>query len=516
MPSLPFQTSTVRNLTQLLGLVSQRRRNHWTARVWLHKLLTHPSPAPFITDHHAASILRCLVFIGLNILFGWGRLRFTTDYQRFGWMTIANAGLALLLPTRNNIFSLVARIPSPVLLMYHRWAGVATVVHATLHFGLTAERYVHGEQFNVVVQNARIQVGIMAWVALVIVFVTSLRILRRRAFELFYLTHFLFIVFVAGALYHASAGPEFLLPGLCLWLVDRAWRLCSNFGPGRALTVQSVTRYHAGDVVKLQVAGVTTKYPAQMAWIQLPSVSALAWHPFTIASSPGEQTATIAIRALGRYTKKAQNLDASCDMSTTKGHAGAHGCDQPRMRLDGPFGVGNPRWTQYPAVALVAGGIGITPAISIATHIVKEALRLGHAGGRRQVYLLWSVSDRRHLSWFEDELMRISEVVSRPNVPASVNISIHVTKGSRAEMLSGQEEQGVGIADGMYKGPGKIYEGRPNVIQWLRQVQQATVGSDIAVSVCGPRSLKNDVRRAAASLSSDKGLFVVEEEVFEL
>lgn len=515
--------STAQRLTVMAGHVSRRRRNHWKPHVWLHKLLTHPSPAPSLTDHHAASIIRCLIFIGLNILFGWNRLRFTTDYQSFGWMTIANAGLALLLPTRNNLFSLVTRIPAPVLLMYHRWAGVATVVHATLHFGLTAERYIHGEQFSVVVENARIRVGIMAWAALVLVFLTSLRILRRRAFELFYFAHFLFLVFVAGALYHAAAGPEFLLPGLCLWAVDRAWRLWNNFG--RVVTVQSVTYHHAGDVVKVRFAGVKTRYPAQMAWIQLPSVSVLNWHPFTIASAPGDETGTVAIRALGRYTKKAQKLDAGQDMEIAKENVYAPGGNQhapPQssqliMRLDGPYGVGNPMWTRHPVVVLVAGGIGITPEISIASHIVKEALRLGCLSGQRHVYLLWSVSDGRHPHWFEDELINLAEVASRHDVPISLNISIHVTNGRAGKgVMTGKEEQGIDGDNVTYKGPGEIHEGRPDVVQWFQQIREATVGSDVAVSVCGPQSLKNAVRRAAARVSSKECLFFVEEEVFEL
>lgn len=161
-------------------------RRRWLPSVWLHSLLTRPSPVPFLTDHHAASICRCLVFVALNILFGWNRIRYSTDFQIYGWLTIANAGLALLLPTRTNLFCVVARIPASILLPYHRWAGVAAVTHASLHFGLTAQNYIRTNQFDVVLENTRIRVGIMAWMALAIIFLTSVRILRRRAFELFY------------------------------------------------------------------------------------------------------------------------------------------------------------------------------------------------------------------------------------------------------------------------------------------------------------------------------------------
>ncbi len=496
-------------------LVSLRKTNtthctknrHSTPHVWLHKLLTLPSPIPILTNHNLPSIFRCLVFIALNILFGWNRIRFTTDYQIYGWLTIANAGLALLLPTRTNLFSLLARIPSPVLLMYHRWAGVAAVVHATLHFSLTAQHYTRTNQFDVVLQNARIRVGIMAWAALAVMFLTSLRIFRRKTFELFYYTHFLFLVFVAGGLYHASHGPEFFLPGLILWALDRAVRLWYTF---RAVNVTS-TAHYTGGVTKLKFEGMKTTSPGQIAWVQIPSVSKVNWHPFTIASAPGESTGTVAIRGLGGYTRTVQRV--ACDDPVGNGCPNSYAlppCTPLKMRLDGPYGVGRLQWMRYPVVVIVAGGIGITPGISIAAHIVKEATRLGAACSGWHVHLLWTISDMKHTAWFEEELRNLAAVASQPEVPVSFEVSIYVT-GSRA----GLEEHEMG-STAKYQGPGEVYQGRPNLMQWFQRVRVLRAGLDAAVSLCGPRSLVGDARRAAADVSGKEGLFYVEEEVFEL
>ncbi len=157
-----------------------RQRNHSILRVWLHKSISRPSPAPFLTRHNIPSLLRCIVFTGLNVHWDWNRIRYSTDYPnlRLAHNRKCRLGLA---PTHAN----------QILFMYHRWAGVAAVVHASLHFGLTAQQYAKTDQLGIVLENARMRVGLMAWASLALIFLTSLRVVRRRAFELSYYTHFL-------------------------------------------------------------------------------------------------------------------------------------------------------------------------------------------------------------------------------------------------------------------------------------------------------------------------------------
>ncbi|KAG7294111.1 hypothetical protein NEMBOFW57_004175 [Staphylotrichum longicolle] len=398
--------------------------------------------------------------------------------------------------------------------MYHRWTGVAAVTHASLHFGLTAQQYVRTNQFGIVLENARIRVGIMAWAALALIFLTSLRIFRRRAFELFYYTHFAFLVFVAGGLYHAAYGSEFLLPGLILWVIDRTVRFCYNF---RGVPLRSVTQY-AGNVTKLKFEGIKTTYPGQIAWIQILSVSFANWHPFTIASAPGDNVGVIAIRALGGYTKKVQKFAVDGN-STMNGNADTQQLvmpEQVKMRIDGPYGVGQIQWTRYPVVALVAGGIGITPAISIASHIIKNATSSGRVGPGWHIHLLWSLSDIKHARWFDEELRSLAMLASRSNTPVSLDISIYVTgrKLPAGAITNCHEEHEIGDLT-KYEGPGEVCQGRPNLMQWFQHVKWVRAGLDVAVNLCGPRSLIDDARRAAAHVSSKDGLFYVQEEEFE-
>jgi len=457
-----------------------------------------------------------VIFVFLNFLWGWNRIQFSGDFQLYGWLAIANAGLALLMGARSNVFSHVLRIPSDTLLLYHRWIGRATFIHATIHMSTTVQQYVRTEQLATVFENTRIRVGMMCWVAVTIIFLSSLSFIRRRFFEVFYYAHLvLFLIFIGGALYHASFGVEFMVPGLVLWGVDRMYRLFARF---RTVTVTSVTHY-PGDLTKIKFRGLRTFMPGQIAWIQIPSVSQLNWHPFTIASAPGEEVGTIAMRGLGGYTKRVQLLEPAHSMSDKAPNTAddssngmVSSMSNLKIRLDGPYKFGHLQWDRYPVIVLVAGGIGVTPAISIASYIVNRARSSADAAQSWHIHMLWTVKSTQHSVWFEEELSNLAALAADPATPVTFDLEIHATRHEGGN--HGQEEYAMETSR-KYNGPGTVHIGRPNMLQWFQQVQSQRRGMDAAVSVCGPRALMDDGRKAASKVSWEHGLFYVSEEEFE-
>ncbi|CVK95280.1 related to ferric-chelate reductase [Fusarium mangiferae] len=487
---------------------------HWRITVWLHKLYSFPLPLPYF-DWHVTDAARFTAFLALNLIFSVQSNEFTADYTLYGWLAIANAGLTLLTASRNNLFASLLRIPSPVLLQYHRWIGLATVSHATAHVSFNIQHYIETKQVTTSFGNHRIQVGLMAWVSLALLLLTALPIVRRRFFEVFYYTHALFFVFVVGASIHASHGPEFMLPGLLLWGIDRGIRFAYNF---RTIQVQSVEAFE-GNVTKFKVKGLRTRAPGQVVWLQIPRVSFVNWHPFTVASAPNDprKIVTIAVRGLGGFTKAVQYADCNVD-------GNSHGCDSLdsnsmmshplKMRLDGPYGVGSVSWGLLPVTVLVAGGIGITPGISIASHIIRQT---GIDVGSRfasHVHLLWVVRDAQHIQWFADELTELAKACAKPDSTTTLEIVIFVTGGRHREVeMSGPSHEMQAMSSPQ---PWSIHLERPDLKQWFRQLKSNHLGMDAAVNLCGPRQLIEQGRYAACSVSDREGLFFVQEEVFEL
>jgi NADPH oxidase 2 len=487
---------------------------HWSITVWLQKLHSFPLPLPYL-DWHVTDAARFTAFLVLNLIFSIQSNEFTADYTLYGWLAIANAGLAMLMASRNNLFASLLRIPSPVILQYHRWIGLATVAHATAHVSFNIQHYIETKQVTTSFRNHRVQIGLMAWIALIILLFTALPIVRRLFFEVFYYTHALFFVFVVGALIHASHGPEFMLPGLVLWGVDRAIRFAYNF---RRIQVQSVETFE-GDVTKFKVKGLRTCTPGQVVWLQIPMVSFVNWHPFTVASAPSghDKAATIAVRGLGGFTKAVQYADCNGDVNQ-RGCASLDSnsmMSHPlKMRLDGPYGVGSVSWGLLPVTVLVAGGIGITPGVSITSHLVRQAGFTSGSGSESHIHLLWVVKDAQHIQWFADELTELATACEKSESPVTLDISIFITSGAHRAVHMSEASRELQDISSLH--PWSIYLGRPDLKQWFRELKSRRLGMDAAVNLCGPRQLLKQARAVACGVSDREGLFFVQEEVFEL
>ncbi|KAJ6784409.1 hypothetical protein PWT90_09470 [Aphanocladium album] len=485
-----------------LRIRKQQDVSHWRIVVLIHDLLTLPLPIPLLAIN-VLDLARFTIFAVLNIIFALNNNQYTTDYKLYGWLTIANGGLALLLAARSNLFSVVLRIPAPVLLQYHRWIGLATVAHATVHVAFNIMHFVQTEQVNVNLTSPRIRVGLVAWVALTLIFATALPMIRRRYFEVFYYSHFLFLVFMAGALYHTTNGPEFLLPGFALWVVDRAIRLAYGL---RKITVEDVA-YYQGDLTKLKVSGVRAAKPGQMIWIQFLGISWAHWHPFTVASVAPDSTlptTTIAIRGLGGYTLAVQRL-------ADKAPAPDEARRSVRIRLDGPYGVGRFHWPDERLVVLVAGGVGITPGLSICSSLIHSTR--ADAAPVHHVHLLWVVKEASHIAWFAEELRSLYMCSGGNMSSVKLEIAIHITKSAvpLEDTATTMKQPHLSMAND----PWTLDSGRPKIRQWFAKIRTNGPKTDAAVNVCGPAGLVRDVRRASIAESGRECIFRVEEESFE-
>lgn len=186
----------------------------------------------------------------------------------------------------------------------------------------------------------------------------------------------------------------------------------------------------------------------------------------------------------------------------------ADGDGELKLRIDGPYrGVARVRWTRFPVVALVAGGIG---GHTCHQHRVRGRGRgTIHGGNRSRFTCSGWCARRNHVGWFADELRRLATAAAHPDAGVALHVRIHITGRTAADDCAGEVKAEV------YSGLEEICGGRPDVLGWFQQVAAARGSVHVAVNVCGPQSLKDDARRAAARVSGNNGLFFVEDEQFE-
>jgi predicted ferric reductase len=250
------------------------------------------------------------------------------------------------------------------LLAFHRWCGVAALGLAFLH-----PMVVYGPGLPQAGPSGwhlwRVGVGALALVALWLVAVSSLwRGFLGLSWEAWRRLHWVAVPALAAALVHATAlqaargawaGWRFavwlILLGAWAALLVRFRLLRSP----RACTVAGV-RPVAEGVTELAFKTDDGRpfafLPGQFVFLRLRSAAVPAEeHPFTVASAAdGTGDVRLAVKALGDFTSKLDGV-APGD------HASLHG----------PFGRFTPARFGGPVgrLLLVAGGIGITPLLSV-------------------------------------------------------------------------------------------------------------------------------------------------------
>jgi predicted ferric reductase len=182
--------------------------------------------------------------------------------------------------------------------------------------------------------------------------------------------------------------------GLNTLLIVRLW-YCRLFPGKRKLIVSGVTPAgkHAQVLELRPVDGPIFPYlPGQFAFITPASANLpREEHPFTLASSPSRpDTLQFVIRSLGDWTSKIDRLQT-----------------EDTVFIDGPYGLfSHKAFAEDDPLILIAGGIGITPMLSMLRFMVD-------ANDQRSVLLIWSNKTQASIvlpEEFEDLQRRLQNI----------------------------------------------------------------------------------------------------------
>ena len=363
-----------------------------------------------------------------------------------------------------------------------------------------------------------------SYVMFVVFGVFTLEFVRRRHFELFYYTHAYALVVYVVALWHATSAWYFVAPSIALYAVDRALRVWS--GTQETALVGCVA--HPGGVTELTFERYDFA-PGQYAFLNVPEISTLQWHPFTISSAPSDAHVTHHIRAMG-------SLSGDGPRSfTAQLHALAASRSSPddalAVRVDGPYGH-PPAYASYDDVLFVAGGIGVTPCHASVRELylrareaaegkgggVEQAVPKGRAGGGygsldstpSRVRLVWAVRERRLASLFAGTL----QMVAADDARGRFSASLYLTRPETEEM-----EAAPGLAStlglGKRRAPADGTEGlsfrsgRPDIaaelaaLSEMRGLEGERATRRTLIFVCGPKELAAECDAAAMRAGVD-------------
>lgn len=314
----------------------------------------------------------------------------------------------------------------------------------------------------------------MEFVWLLSVAVLSLAALRfSYAYELFVYSHYLVILFFSMSFLHSYQSWFFTGGGLLLYVYDKCIRFIRSTQYHKLLLINF---YQDAKVTRIVVRGsalhtnVNRNLNYRLAagahcWINIPQVSETEWHPFSVSSppymslgkdgvvefscllsrSPEAWTHKLALLAEqkafdeitnSRSRKGVEQLDAhkvSDDFGSviheesrvylrTPLHSNGAVSSELSIGIDGPYGR-SIDYSRRSNLLLIAGGIGITPLLSIFAEVAarkRNPALYGDVGNLNHVQLVWIVRDASIFSAFSHIIDPII------NDPESRNLHFHV------------------------------------------------------------------------------------------
>lgn len=335
--------------------------------------------------------------------------------------------------SRNSPFLRLVNLPYEHAVRLHRWLGhfslVILLLHSitfSLHIYYTGGGSVKGI-FEWKTYGVSNWAGVLSMLAGIVMWVTSLGPIRQPFFDVFYVTHHMYILVFAFGVWHVGDFSSFyFLAGVLLFFIDRFVRMVQSQSPVSILSARTLS----SGVIELKFPrSQELKYNALgFIFINVPEISKFQWHPFSTTSSSLQDNGqiTVCIKPAGAWTRNLQKLVKAADAQDFK----SGGCPLPfRVFAEGPYGPEQDYFLGYKTLVLVAGGVGITPFLAVLRDLLcHHQAGFGSAAGLpTKVHLIWCVPRRADLATLGD----IKPALLFPGFedgPLTVDVKAYVTR----------------------------------------------------------------------------------------
>ncbi|XP_027771058.1 ferric reduction oxidase 5-like isoform X2 [Solanum pennellii] len=256
--------------------------------------------------------------------------KFRSVALRLGYIgNVCYAFLFFPVTRLSSILPLVG-LTSESSIKYHIWLGHLSMALAVLHSVGFVVYYAVSNQMIEMIEWSSTYVsnvaGEIATLVAIAMWVTSLYKIRRKMFDLFFYTHQLYTLYIIFYLLHVGVAYTcMILPGIFLFLIDRYLRFLQSKRSVRLIS----SRLLSCNTFELTFSKnpALTYNPTSILFVNVPSVSKLQWHPFTIVSSSNLETdkLSVVIKCMGSWSQKLEKQLSSSP-------------DRLQISTEGPYG----------------------------------------------------------------------------------------------------------------------------------------------------------------------------------
>lgn len=413
--------------------------------------------------------------------------------------------------TRISMLRAFRWLPMRFVSPLHRWAGIMFLVGSLIHCAAHIFNLVLLKSqgplflghptliFGFILTAIHISLGISALA----------RAVRERLFEVFIYVHFLAPLSMPILCLHgifcflkdsdgACAGSTTLFwiagPSV-LYLVD----LLFAFWNSRRFSYICKVIRHPSEVLEIHMRKPRFVFlPGQFVYLNLPDVSRLQWHPFTLTSAPEEDHISIHMRMVGDWTRAVSEYLQRAALEKTK------------IYIDGPLGCASQENQNYEMIVCIGAGIGQTPFASILKSLWFRLNKPLSRGRLREVHFVGICRSTKSFEWFND----ILAALERSDQNGILHLHLYVTgKVPEEEQALIAAHHDLGLVDPITGLKSPTNFGRPDFSslfqRWRRRGHQK-----IGVFYCGPHPLGQRIRQISHSMSDNRVHFVYHEESF--
>ncbi|CAL3962684.1 hypothetical protein PZA11_000234 [Diplocarpon coronariae] len=437
---------------------------------------------------------------------------------RSGMISVSNMIPLVIFAGRNNPLIAVLQISFDTYNLMHRWLGRIVMFEALIHTMCWA--YVkHAAAgwsglFGQLGSDPFAIWGLVAFVSMFVIFVTAFSPVRHAFYETFLDVHIIMAASCfAGTWIHCVVAKlptvPYIKAAAILWMCERSFRFLVLFrvnysqkGWTRA-TVEALP----GEACRVTMhlpKKVHTK-PGCHAYLRFASINPLECHPFSIAWTEDKPNLTSLPVVEKDAQVKLRDSDLVTDVSfvigaqtgfTRKLFNKASECSPRFLKvkavMEGPYG-GHHSLDSYGHCVLFAGATGVTHQIGFVKHLINGF----HDGtlATRRITLVWIVRDSEHLEWVRPWM---DQVLRLPGRRDCLTIKLFITRPKNPrEIVSPSNTV-------------QMYPGRPNIKLIMESEVKDQCGA-MAVTVCGPGGLADNVREAVREVQEDGVVDFIEE-----
>ncbi|KIK52631.1 hypothetical protein GYMLUDRAFT_963313 [Collybiopsis luxurians FD-317 M1] len=411
-----------------------------------------------------------------------------TDPKRYGWIGVTQFPFVFAFAMKNNVLALFLGTAYEKLHFLHRVIGRVIVLSINVHgLGYIYQWTLEGVFVEKMASPSNYW-GLIALICADMLFFFSTSWWRTKAYQLFLCTHIFSIALILPAtVMHKSTTTPYVLTAVGLYVFDIFMRWIKT-----RLTTAIIRPLPELGMTRVEIPSINAGWRAGQ-HVRLRVLSSgmglLGWsevHPFTIASIvKGEEGMILMCKKAGDWTNKL------FDLAKLGGYEDGSEARQVKVMVDGPYGgPGHRMFASFSAAVFIAGGSGISFALSAVQDLIQKDLE----GGSRVkvIQLVWSVQDPASLV----PMLPLLTSLVQQSVFTPIRIAIFYTRAPIGKFP---------FSDDFFRSTAlTLSPGRPKVSKILEACisKAVTLGSGakdneaitgMIVGVCGPVGLADSV-----------------------